>query len=159
MRLVHEADPTGRLQPVLEPTAAAALWELWAPRRRALVVHPDVLRRIELRRSLVGEGYDVSACAGPGQVACPAVRGGVGCPRFPAGVDLMVMEADSTGTLLPATYAAWTPDCTIVPDPDVAPRRSPDPGPLGPHARDLGAHRPSMGGPPRQVPGGEQPPG
>lgn len=83
MRLVHETDATGRLTPVLDPAAATALWELWAPRRRALVVHPDVLRRIQLRRTLTGEGYEVAVCAGPDQVQCPALAGRGGLPPVP----------------------------------------------------------------------------
>lgn len=87
-------------------------------RPAALVVHPRSLRRIELRRRLEEAGYDVATCTGPGMTYCRGVLScwERGCPRFPDGVEVVVLAEALAPTRLAESYAVWAPSARIFMD-------------------------------------------
>jgi hypothetical protein len=123
VRLVHRPDHEGRLQPVLEAGHHRRLaedWELAWRRSRtpaALVVALDAGTRIALGRALEADGYAVVTCPGPRVTRCPAGRLGAGaterCPRVPADVRVITLDAAAASTRLADAYAAWAPAATI----------------------------------------------
>jgi len=121
VKLVYERDEAGRLQEVFVPRrpghAPAGRIQARYEGSQVAVVHPEIGRRITLRRHYEAQGCRVVTCPGPGLVSsCPIARGGDirECSLLQRPPDVLVVDLLLSRWRLAPTYAETFPGTEIV---------------------------------------------